>query len=69
VINSNDEGVKKVNCVQRFFGFCIRGEKVFKECLEKAFFQTQFGRYLERLNGILMLGSAIFYVILSYLAG
>ena len=44
----------------------MRLERAFKDLLEQAFFQTNFGRYLERLNSILMLGSAILYVALSY---
>ena len=40
---------------------------MFKECLEQAFFTSQVGRYLEFLKGVLMLGSSILYVVLSFM--
>jgi len=54
------------HCSQIVCGSCISGEKKFKECLERAFFQTKVGRYLERLNCILMFSSAAVYVVMSY---
>ena len=66
MMKGDDAGDKQEGCLHRTCGCFIRGEKLFKECLEKAFFQSQAGRYLERLNGVLMLGSSILYVVLSY---
>jgi hypothetical protein len=65
-VSGTEKSEEKDKCCYTVFGCCIRGEKVFKECLEKVFFQTKIGRYMERLNGLLMIGSAIFYVGLSY---
>ena len=61
--SNKDEAVKQDPCC------CVRGERAFKESLERIFFQTQVGRYLERLNGVLMVASTILYVVLSYLDG
>ena len=68
-VGGKEEGLKAVgrNCFDKTCGCFIRGEKVFKECLERAFFTSPAGRYLERLSGVLMLGSAVMYVVLSYL--
>lgn len=65
ILSANNQE-KKVSCCRRVCGGCVRLERAFKDLLEQAFFQTNFGRYLERLNSILMLGSAILYVALSY---
>lgn len=66
-VGGKEEGLKSSgrNCFDKTCGCFIRGEKIFKECLERAFFTSPAGRYLERLNGILMLGSAVTYIALS----
>ena len=59
---------KDPGCFQKICGGCIQAENAFKDFLEFAYFKTPAGHYLERLNSILMLGSAILYVVLSSLA-
>lgn len=60
--------VKDRGCFLRMCGCCVRAEQAFKYYLEEAFFKTKAGHYLERLNSVLMLGSAILYIVLSFLA-
>lgn len=60
--------VKEPGCFYRICGGCIRAENAFKTFLERIFFKTPAGHYLEQLNSVLMLGSAILYVVLSTLA-